>query len=236
MKIKDTESEFAAIIDENAEELILVDSSGKIIMEDLFQALIALILFRTTPGATFFSTITSSEILDKLAERYSGTVKRTKNCTQAIMDEILSYQTVTGTSAERYVTSSLEDFRPNQLTLSFDAIEGLIRIIEYMCYAGTTLNEILSEIPDFFMVKKNLRCPWESKGAVMRKVINDYRNKGLELLDGIKLHTATGWVLIVPDADKPIFKIITESSSNKNANELCDKYCTYLENIINNAY
>ena len=237
MSIIDTESEFAAIIDENAEELILVDSSGKIVMEDLFHALIALIIFKTTPGATFFSTITSSEVLDKLAGRYNGAVKRTKNCTQAIMDEILSYQTVTGTgtSAEEYVPSGFEGFRPNQLTLSFDAIEGLIRIIEYMCYTNTTLNEILSEIPDFFIVKKDLRCPWESKGAVMRKVINDYRNKGLELLDGIKLHTETGWVLIVPDADKPIFKIIAESSSSKSANELCNKYCTYLESIINNT-
>ena len=237
MSIGDTNSDFAAIIDENAEELILVDSSGKIVMDDLFQALIALIIFKTTPGATFFTTITSSEVLDKLAIKYNGKVKRTKNCTQAIMDEILSYQAVTEIekSTEFSVMSGFGGLRTNQLTLSFDAIEGLIRIIEYMCYTKTTLKELLSEIPNFYIVKRDLGCPWESKGAVMRKIIYDYRNKGLELLDGIKLHTESGWVLIVPDADKPIFKVIAESSSSRKANELCDKYCTYLENIINNT-
>ncbi len=224
--------DFAAIIDRNAEQLVLVDKSGKVVQEELYKALIAQILFRTSSGSTFFTTITGSEVFERLAERYGGTVKRTKNSSQAVMDEILTYIIRTSEDSEVNLPS-YNTFRPSQFTLCFDAIEGLIRIIEYLCYTKTSLSEALSEIPEFYMVKKSIRCPWELKGTVMRTIINEYRDKKLELLDGIKLYTETGWVLVVPDADKPIFRLITESTSESHAEELCDKYYRYLESLIN---
>ncbi len=230
--IESTASDFAAIIDRNAEQLVLVDKSGKVVQEELYQALIAQILFRTSAGSTFFATITGSEVFERLAKRYGGTVKRTKNSSQAVMDEILTYIIRTGEASELNIPS-YNTFSPNQFTLCFDAIEGLIRIIEYLCYTKTTLNEALSEIPEFYMVKKSIRCPWELKGTVMRTIINEYRDKKLELLDGIKLYTETGWILVVPDADKPIFRLIAESNSESQAEELCDKFYRYLESLIN---
>ncbi len=233
--IKETSSDFAAIIDQNAEQLILADKFGKVVKDDLFQALIASIIFKTSPGATFFVPITCSEVIEKLAARYNGSVKRTKNFSQAIMDEILSYNKKYGYNDESPISSGFDSFRPDQFTLGFDAIEGLIRIIEYMCYANTDLSVLLADIPDFFMDKKSIKCPWESKGTVMRKIISEYRDKKLELLDGIKLYTETGWVLIAPDADKPILRVVVESSSKNGAAELSSRYYSLLEKIITNT-
>lgn len=218
--INDTESDFAAIIDKNAERLILVDKDGEVVKDDLFQAFISLIIFKNAPRSTFFVPITASEIIDKLALKYNGKVKRTKNCSQAVMDEILNNNIDKGSKI------------PEQLVLSFDAIAGLVKIIEYICFSSTTLSQLLSEIPDFFITKKSIHCPWELKGTVMKTIINEQKGKKLELLDGIKLYSNQGWVLIVPDADKPIFKIISESNSNIESEALCDKYYDLLERII----
>lgn len=217
--IKNTSSDFAAVIDNNGESLTLIDNSGQVVRDDLFQAFISLIIFKTAPKSTFFVPITASEVIDKLAIKYNGIVKRTKNSSQAIMDEILNNN----------INFSKN---PLQLILNFDAFAGLVKIIEYMCSSNTTLSELLSEIPNFFITKKNIRCPWELKGTVMRTIINEQRKNKLELLDGIKLYSENGWVLIVPDADKPIFKIISESSSSIESEALCDKYFKLLERII----
>jgi len=217
--INATASDFAAIIDKNGESLILVDKTGEVIKDDLFQAFIALIIFKTAPKSTFFLPITGSEVIDKLALKYNGTVKRTKNSSQAIMDEILNYNI--GKSSE-------------QLVLSFDAIAGLVNIIEYICISNTTLGQIISEIPNFFIIKKSIHCPWELKGTVMRTIINEQRGNKIELLDGIKLYSNQGWVLIMPDADKPVFKIISESNSSIESEALCDEYYNLLERIIGN--
>lgn len=221
--ITDTNSDFAAVIDKNGENLILVAKSGKVIKDDLFLAFIALIIFKSVPKSTFFVPIIASEVIDKLALNYNGIVKRTKNSSQAIMDEILNHNIDRGHNT------------PEQLTLNFDAVAGLVKIIEYFCSTSTTLSQLLSEIPDFFIIKKSMHCPWELKGTVMRTIINEQKEKKIELLDGIKLYSNQGWVLIVPDADKPIFNIIAESSSSIESEALCEKYCNLIERIIGNS-
>ena len=217
--IEDTNSDFAAIIDKNAEKLVLVDKSGKVIKDDLFQAFVSLIIFKSSSGSTFFAPITGSEVIDKLALKYNGKVKRTKNSSQAIMDEVLN---------DSFVKSH------EQLVLSFDAIAGLVRIIEYICESNSTLSELVSEIPEFFIKKKDIHCPWELKGTIMRTIINEHNRNKIELLDGIKLYSNQGWVLIMPDAEKPIFKIISESNSTIESEALCDKYYNLVERIIVN--
>jgi mannose-1-phosphate guanylyltransferase/phosphomannomutase len=109
-----------------------------------------------------------------------------------------------------------------------------VKIIEYICLSNTTLSQLLSEIPDFYKIKKSIHCPWELKGMVMRTIINELKQKKLELLDGIKLYSNQGWVLIIPDADKPTFRIISESNSSIESEALCDKYYKLLERIIGN--
>ncbi len=218
-RIAETTSDFAAIIDKNGENLILVDKSGKVIKDDLFHAFVSLIIFKTTPQSTFFMPITGSEVVNKLAVRYNCSVKRTKNSLQSVMDEILN---------------NSNDINPKQLILSFDAIAGLVEIIQYISISNTTLSQIVSEIPDFFITRRSIRCPWELKGTVMRKIINEQKGKKIELLDGIKLYSDIGWILIIPDADKPIFKIISEGNSSIESEALCDMYYTLLERIIGN--
>lgn len=217
--IVDTSSDFAVIIDKNAENLILVDKSGTVVKDDLFQAFIALIIFKTTPCSTFFAPITGSEVIDKLALKYNCKVKRTKNSSYAIMDEILN---------------SSNEKEPKQLILDFDAIAGLIYIVEYMCANNTTMTELLAEIPEIFMIKKSIHCPWELKGTIMKRIINEQDLRKIELLDGIKLYSNQGWVFLLPDADKPVFKIISEGNSMQDSEALCDKYYNLLERIIEN--
>jgi Nucleoside-diphosphate-sugar pyrophosphorylase involved in lipopolysaccharide biosynthesis/translation initiation factor 2B, gamma/epsilon subunits (eIF-2Bgamma/eIF-2Bepsilon) len=221
--LNETDCEFGAIIDSNGENLTLVSREGIIVKDDLFQAFISLIIFKRSPGTTFFVPITSSEVIERLASRYRCVVKRTKNCLQAVMDEILSQSSSSGQNGS------------DQLVLYFDAIAGLVKIIEYMCVSGITLNQLLLEIPKIYIDKKSIYCPWELKGTVMRRIINDNKDKKAELLDGIKLYLDDGWVLIIPDADTPAFKIISEGSSAIAAQEHCVRFHNIVERIITNS-
>ncbi|HEX2927265.1 MAG TPA: mannose-1-phosphate guanyltransferase [Ruminiclostridium sp.] len=220
--LNETDCEFGAIIDSNGENLTLVSREGIIVKDDLFQAFISLIIFKRSPGTTFYVPITSSEVIERLASRYRCVVKRTKNCLQAVMDEILSKRSAGGDSSD-------------QLVLNFDAIAGLVKIIEYMSVSGISLNQLLFEIPKIHIYKKSIYCPWELKGTVMRRIIDDNKGKKAELMDGIKLYLDDGWVLIMPDADTPAFKIISEGSSAVAAKEHCVRFHSIVERIITNS-
>ena len=56
------------------------------------------------------------------------------------------------------------------------------------------------------MVHEEVITPWEQKGAVMRSLVEQTQGRNVELIDGIKVHHDTGWVLVLPGsggADHP---------------------------------
>ena len=67
-------------------------------------------------------------------------------------------------------------------------------------------------------------CPVEAKGMVMRRLMEEMKGQKLELIDGIKVLMDDGWALILPDAEKGLFKVVSEGSSRAKADELTGLY------------
>jgi mannose-1-phosphate guanylyltransferase/phosphomannomutase len=82
------------------------------------------------------------------------------------------------------------------------------------------------------MCKKKIFCPWEQKGTVMRTLIQEKTKNKIELLDGVKFITPKGWVLVIPDVDKPLCRVYAESSSKKIAENLANEYIEKIKGII----
>ena len=68
----------------------------------------------------------------------------------------------------------------------FDALFSLGKILETMARDGISLSELVSMVPEFYISKRSVKCPWEAKGKVMRTLIDETRTKKVELIDGIK--------------------------------------------------
>ena len=58
----------------------------------------------------------------------------------------------------------------------------------------------------------------------MRILNQQYVDRKLEQVDGIKIDLGDEWVLILPDPDGPFFHIIAEGSSDEQARVLTEKY------------
>ena len=57
----------------------------------------------------------------------------------------------------------------------------------------------------------------------MRMLNEQYKN-GERQVDGVRINLGDEWVLILPDADRPLFHIFAESHSSDQAQILVDKY------------
>jgi mannose-1-phosphate guanylyltransferase/phosphomannomutase len=93
-----------------------------------------------------------------------------------------------------------------------------------MALEKLTLTEILNQIPQFYIVREEVPCPWSEKGRIMRMMMNVSKDKSVELVDGIKIFNDDGWVLILPDLDEPTFKIIAQSQSFQHAKTMISNY------------
>ncbi len=220
-QLKLSGSDFAAFIDSNGETLVLVDKLGNVIKDDLFLLLTSLIIFKSAKNSKVVVPITVPTALETLAQKYGGKVVRTKTSAQAVMEQMLIHN----------LLKSKDNM--NQFLLNFDALAGLVKIIEFLSVNNTTLDEAVKEIPGFYISKKMVFCPWELKGRVMRSLITEQTGEKIELLDGVKFILENGWALVLPDADKPLCRIYSEGDSPIVAENISDRYLEKIKGIIN---
>ena len=112
------------------------------------------------------------------------------------------------------------------------AAQGFVKLLELLSRAKTTLHELAERIPDFFLVKRTVQCPWELKGTVMRVMTKECRDSGkVELIDGIKVYQNGRWALILPDAAEPSFHLYAEAESPEAAEILLTQYLQRIEQM-----
>jgi mannose-1-phosphate guanylyltransferase/phosphomannomutase len=220
-EIEKTNADFAAFIDSNGETLSLIDKAGNVINDDLFLSLTSLIMFKNSSNSKVVVPITAPSIIENLAKKYNGHVLRTKTSPQAVMEQMLSHN----------LLKNRENM--SQFLLNFDALAGLVKIIEYLCNNKTSLKEVINEIPAFYVSKKKIFCPWELKGKVMRTLITEKNGEKVELLDGVKFIMENGWVLVLPDADMPLCRVYSEGDTPLIAESISEKYLNKIRTIIN---
>lgn len=220
-QIRYEKCDLGVLIENSSEEMIIVDDLGRVINEDMFTALVSLITFSINDNSTVVVPHSASNVVDKLALKYGGRVLRTKTSIQDVMSNMFS--------VNNHEANSLQQFN-----LYFDSISGLVKILDFMSLNNLKLSELVNMIPKFYMSKKNVECPWDTKGKVMRQIIEDKTNSKIELLDGVKVHKDGGWVLVLPDAEKPVCRVISEGYTQEFAESLTDMYANKIIDISTN--
>ncbi|AEG15247.1 Mannose-1-phosphate guanylyltransferase., Phosphomannomutase [Desulfofundulus kuznetsovii DSM 6115] len=214
-RVRETGAAAGALLDANGDRLVLVDERGRVIQDNLLTALIALIILRARGGPVVVP-VTAPRAIDTLAEKYRGQVVRTKTAVHDFVEKVLGQ----------------DEF---QFLLNFDALGALTRILEFTAKNGITLGELVDEIPTFFMDQKEVPVPWEVKGRVIRRLIEDPPTAQLEMLDGVKVFHPQGWALVLPDPDEPVCRVFTEGASMEIARSLSDFYIDKISQIAKSA-
>jgi mannose-1-phosphate guanylyltransferase/phosphomannomutase len=96
--------------------------------------------------------------------------------------------------------------------------------MELLARANVRLSEVRRTLPRSTMAQTKVPCRWEHKGKVMRILNQQYQDRRLDQVDGVKIDLGDEWVLILPDPDGPFFHIIAEGSSDEQARVLAEKY------------
>jgi mannose-1-phosphate guanylyltransferase / phosphomannomutase len=204
-------------IEDTSEKMMLVDNKGRIITEDMFIALISIILFKTIQGGTVVVPISASHVVEKIADENMGKVIRTKTAPQDLMSKLMG--------------NEIKQGMLDQFTMHFDAIAGLVKILDFMNLNHYRLSDLVDMIPDFHMDKREVECPWDAKGKVIRQLIQDSSGQNIETLEGVKVYEDNGWVLVLPDAEQPVCRVISESYSAEFAEELSNIYVNKIREI-----
>jgi mannose-1-phosphate guanylyltransferase / phosphomannomutase len=211
-------------IDSGGERISVVDDRGRMLDGMKMLAVMTSLLLRQYPGATVAAPVTAPTALQHIATRYEGHIQHTKVLPHAMM-----------TAASREGVVLVGDGRGGfvfpVLQPAFDGMLAIAKLLELLATFKMRLSEVVDDLPTYYMSATNVTCPWESKGKVMRILSEQYRERRTKPIDGIKIDLGSEWVLVLPDADRPLFHIIAESVSNDQAQALAEKYARVVSGL-----
>jgi mannose-1-phosphate guanylyltransferase/phosphomannomutase len=119
-----------------------------------------------------------------------------------------------------------------QFQASIDGLIAIVKLIEFLAAQHVMLADVVAGLPPYYVDHREVSCPWEAKGTVMRVLNEQYKSRRAELIDGIKIVLGEGeWVLILPDPDFPRFHVYVEARSDSEAKALADRYVRIVEGL-----
>lgn len=185
-------------------EKLYVVYKGRLLTDDMYEALCALVVMKQHKGAKIYVPCTSTGAIDKLAEKYNCSVVRTKSTSPDIMRHMAG--------DEGYLTK--------QFVFRFDAVGSVILLMDYLTGTGEDLGDLISQIPPIAMERAVVDMPHGRLNAVMEKISR--MPEAEDSPEGVKITFDKGWVMVIPDREKEVFRLCSEGVSMEAAKELCD--------------
>jgi mannose-1-phosphate guanylyltransferase/phosphomannomutase len=211
-------------IDPGGERISVVDDKGRILDGMQMLAAMTSLYLRKHHSGTVAAPVTAPSALEQIAKRYEGYIQHTRNLPHALM-------TAAGRDGVVLVGDGIGGFVFPAFQPAFDGMLAIAKLLELLAIFRVHLSEVVDDLPSYYMSRTTVACPWEYKGKVMRILSEQYRERRSKPIDGIKLDLGKEWVLILPDADRPLFQIIAESVSNDQAQALAEKYARVVSGL-----
>jgi mannose-1-phosphate guanylyltransferase/phosphomannomutase len=210
-------------IDTAGERIYVVDDHGHLLDGGKLLAAMSQLVLRGK-GGTIAVPVTAPSVVETVAEREDGKVIYTKVMPQALTSAAMSPGMVmVGDGAGSF---SFPEFQP-----VFDGMFAMMKLLEALARDSTTLSEVVASLPPYHLIRTQVNCPWEYKGKVMRILSEQYRERREQPIDGVKIDLGEEWVLVLPDADRPLFHVLAESRSRDAAQALADKYARVVSGL-----
>lgn len=217
--------DIGVLFTDEGERLTVVDDLGNVVPGHNLFATLCMLVAKTTEYASFAMSVTAPSKLEQILVAGGSQVIRTKADSRSLMK----------TSLDAGVTFAGDErggFIFPELHPGFDGTFSLGKLIVMLQKTGLKLSDVGTELPVFQMAYEQVRCPWESKGAVMRKISEETREgTRVELVDGIKIFEGDSWVLVLPDAVEPLFHVYAETPTEQQSQESVSCYVKKIEQM-----
>ncbi|MBE3561647.1 MAG: nucleotidyl transferase, partial [Ktedonobacteraceae bacterium] len=211
-------------IDPGGEYIAVVDDRGRVLDGMKLLAVMTSLFLRQHRGGTVAAPVTASSALQHIAGRYDGYIYHTKVLPHALMSAAGREDVVlVGDGRGGFVFPALQP--------AFDGMLAIAKLLELLATFEVRLSEVVDDLPAYYMSSTRVNCPWEHKGKVMRILSERYRERRAKPIDGIKIDLGNEWVLVLPDADSPLFHVVAESVSNEQAQALAEKYARVVSGL-----
>jgi len=115
---------------------------------------------------------------------------------------------------------------------AFDAAATFIKVLDLLAFHERRLSTVVADLPRVHLAHEVVVTPWEQKGMVMRTLVEQSKDREVELVDGVKVRHDGGWALALPDPEEPVTHVWAESGTDADARKLVQEYARRIRQMV----
>lgn len=208
--VKESGAHFGIAVDPDVDRLALVDEHGNYFGEEYTLIAVADYILRHTPGPTV-SNLSSSNALHDITLQFGQSYSSSKVGEVHVVSEMKRTGAVIGGEGNGGVIYPA-------LHYGRDAVAGVALVLAFLAETQKSLSALGSRYTRYAMVKSKIDLPAGTDlQKLMERVAGAYEGAELNMIDGLKVMSDTGWVHLRASNTEPVIRIYAESLTEQDA-------------------
>jgi len=113
-----------------------------------------------------------------------------------------------------------------------DSLVGVALFLSHLAHKKLSCKELRDSYPSYYMSKNKIQLtPQINVDSILSEMSDKYKKEEVNTIDGVKIDFEKEWVHLRKSNTEPIIRIYTESTSQKNADDLAHKIMNEIKNI-----
>ncbi len=218
-------SQLGAVVDADGEHLTIVDDQGAVLSDD--QALLVLLqlVCATEPNARVVLPVSVPDAAARICEEAGAAITYAKLSSANLMELAARPGVV-------FAASQSGGFIWPRFLPAYDATATVVMLVDLLARRGEPLSKLVASLPSAHVTHQTVPTAWESKGLVMRSLVEAVSDRKTVLVDGIKVVEPDGWALVLPDPEHPVTHVWAEGASRQGAEARAAEYVGVIEGLI----
>jgi phosphomannomutase len=189
--------------DPDGDRLAIADETGRYIGEEYSLVLCAQWILGRRSGVAV-ANLSSSRMLDDVAAAHGGRVIRTPVGEANVVQAMLASGAVIGGEGNGGVIDP-------RIVPGRDSLVGMAYVLQLMAATGSSIGQLVGQIPRYEIVKTKFPCRREEAGRIVEALKTHFASQRLDTQDGIRIDWPDGWVHARASNTEPIMRIIAEA-------------------------
>jgi phosphomannomutase len=213
------------VVDPDVDRLAIVNEDGSMFGEEYTLVACADYVLSKTKGNTV-SNLSSSRALRDITIKHGGSYSASAVGEVNVVEKMKETLAVIGGEGNGGIIYPKSHY-------GRDSLVGVALFLSHLAHSKMSCKELRDSYPAYFMSKNKIKLtPQIDVDSILNRMANHYKNEEVTTIDGVKIDFDKEWVHLRKSNTEPIIRIYTESTSQKNADELAKRIIDEIKSSI----